>query len=49
VNTLYIPCIATFAVLKKELGMRPALGIAAFTIALAVVVGGIARYALAIL
>lgn len=47
VNTIYIPCIATFAVLSKELGTRTALGIAAFTIALAVVVGGIARYALA--
>lgn len=49
VNTLYIPCIATFAVLKRELGLRPALGIAAFTITLAVLVGGLARYALAIL
>ncbi len=49
VNTLYIPCIATFAVLKKELGMREALGIAAFTIVLAVMAGGVARYALAIL
>lgn len=49
VNTLYIPCVATFAVLKKELGLQPALGIAAFTIALAVAAGGIARYALAIL
>ncbi len=48
VNTLYIPCLATFAVLNKELGLRPALGIATFTIMLAVIVGGIARYALAI-
>jgi ferrous iron transport protein B len=46
VNTLYIPCIATFAVLGKELGTRTALGIAAFTITLAIVVGGIAHYAL---
>ncbi len=48
VNTIYIPCIATFAVLRKELGTRTALGIAAFTIALAVIVGGIAHYALAL-
>jgi ferrous iron transport protein B len=48
VNTIYIPCIATFAVLRKELGTHTALGIAAFTIALAVIVGGIAHYALAL-
>ncbi len=47
VNTVYIPCIATFAVLSKELGTRTALGIAAFTITLAVAVGGVARYVLA--
>ena len=46
VNTLYIPCLATFAVLRKELGTRTAIGIAVFTILLAVIVGGIARYAL---
>ena len=49
VNTLYIPCLATFAVLRKELGTRAAIGIATFTIVLAVVVGGVARYALAVL
>ncbi len=49
VNTLYIPCVATFAVLRRELGTRAALSIAAFTIALAIGVGGIAHYALAIL
>ncbi len=49
VNTIYIPCIATFAVLRKELGTRPAFGIAAFTIMLAVLVGGVAHYALATL
>ncbi len=48
VNTIYIPCIATFAVLRKELGTRTAFGIAAFTIAMAVIVGGIAHYALAL-
>lgn len=48
VNTIYIPCIATVAVLNKELGTRAAIGISAFTIALAIVMGGIARYVLAI-
>lgn len=49
VNTIYIPCIATIAVLSKELGTRTALGIAALTIALAVFIGGIAHYVLAAL
>lgn len=49
VNTIYIPCVATFAMLSKELGTRTAFGIAGFTIGLAVLVGGIAHYALAIL
>ncbi|MGE5262299.1 MAG: ferrous iron transport protein B [Acidobacteriota bacterium] len=48
VNTIYLPCIATFAVLQKELGTRAAVGIAAFTIALAITLGGIAHYALAL-
>ncbi|MBI5033836.1 MAG: ferrous iron transport protein B [Chloroflexi bacterium] len=47
VNTLYLPCIATFAVLRKELGTRTALGIGGFTIGLAVIIGGIANHALA--
>ncbi len=46
VNTIYIPCVATFAVLRQELGTRTAVGIGALTIALAVVIGGVARYAL---
>lgn len=49
VNTVYIPCIATFAMLSKELGTRTAIGIASFTVGLAILVGGIAHYALAIL
>jgi len=48
VNTIYIPCIATVAVLNKELGTRAAIGISIFTVALAIGVGGIARYALSI-
>ncbi len=43
VNTLYIPCVATVAVLAKELGWRRALMISAFTIVLALIAGGIAR------
>ena len=43
VNTLYIPCIATVAVLARELGWRRALLISGFTIALALLAGGIAH------
>ncbi len=42
VNTIYIPCVATIAVLGRELGWRRALGIMAFTITLAIIIGGIA-------
>jgi ferrous iron transport protein B len=42
VNTIYIPCVATIAVLGRELGWRRALGIMAFTIALAIIIGGLA-------
>lgn len=42
VNTIYIPCVATIAVLGRELGWRRALGIMAFTITLAILIGGIA-------
>lgn len=41
VNTLYIPCIATFSVLGRELGWRRTLLIAGFTISLATIVGGL--------
>jgi len=41
VNTIYIPCAATIAALGKELGWRRSLIIMAFTIALALVVGGL--------
>ncbi|MDR5694185.1 MAG: ferrous iron transport protein B [Armatimonadota bacterium] len=43
VNTLYIPCIATIAVLARELGWRRALLISTFTVALAVAIGGVAN------
>ncbi len=42
VNTIYIPCVATIAVLGRELGWRRAGGIMAFTIALAILTGGFA-------
>ena len=43
VNTIYIPCVATIAILARELGWRRALLISTFTIALALLVGGAAR------
>ncbi len=42
VNTIYIPCVATIAVLGRELGWRRAAGIMVFTITLAIIIGGIA-------
>jgi len=42
VVTIYIPCVATVAVLGRELGWRNALFIMALTITLALVVGGLA-------
>jgi len=44
VNTIYIPCVATVAVLGRELGWKRAAAIMAFTIALALSVGGGARW-----
>jgi len=41
VITIYFPCIATFAVLKREFGWRHSLLIALFTIGLAIVIGGL--------
>jgi len=42
VVTIYIPCVATVAVLGSELGWRNALFIMAFSIVLALIVGGLA-------
>jgi ferrous iron transport protein B len=42
VNTIYMPCVATIAVLGRELGWKRAGGIMVFTIALAIFIGGIA-------
>ena len=41
VNTLWIPCIATIAVLARELGWPRAAAISTFTIVLAVIAGGV--------
>ena len=48
VNTLYIPCIATIAVLARELGWRRATLISGFTIALAVAAGALAHRLIAL-
>jgi len=42
VVTIYIPCVATVAVLGKELGWKNAVLLMIFTVVLAIVVGGIA-------
>jgi len=42
VVTIYIPCVATVAVLGKELGWKNAVLLMIFTIVLAILVGGIA-------
>jgi ferrous iron transport protein B len=46
VVTLYVPCIATFGVVVKELNWRWAVGGSIFTIILAVIAGGIAHWVL---
>jgi ferrous iron transport protein B len=43
VNTIYVPCVATIAVLGRELGWKNALLISTLTIILALAVGGAAR------
>jgi ferrous iron transport protein B len=41
VNTIYVPCVATIAMLNRELGWRRAAVICLGTIAAAVLVGGL--------
>ncbi|HPX73175.1 MAG TPA: ferrous iron transport protein B [Methanoregulaceae archaeon] len=41
VSVLFVPCIATIAVLRKEVGTRMALVIAAYTLALGLLVGAV--------
>ena len=42
VNTLYIPCVATISVLGKELGWKRATAISVSTVAIALIVAGVA-------
>ena len=49
VNSLYVPCVATIAMLGRELGWRRAAYISAGTVGLAVLVGGLISHALAVL
>jgi ferrous iron transport protein B len=46
VNTIYIPCVATIAVLGRELGWRRAAGISTLTIVMALAAGGLAHLTL---
>jgi ferrous iron transport protein B len=48
VNTISVPCIATIAVLARELGWRRALLISAFTVVLALLAGGAAHWAIVV-
>lgn len=43
VTTLYIPCLATITVLARELSLKIAIYITLFTIALAIIIGGLAN------
>lgn len=47
VNTLYIPCAATIAILARELGWYRTLYIVIFTVLFATLIGGITRHLLA--
>lgn len=44
ITTIYIPCVATIAILKHELGTRDTAAISVFTIVLALTVGAIINY-----
>lgn len=49
VTTIYIPCVATIAILKHELGWKDTALISTFTITLALVVGMIINWAVPLL
>lgn len=49
VVTIYVPCIATISVLGKELGWKSALLISSFTVGVAILVGGLANLATALM
>ena len=48
VTTLYIPCLAAISALVKELNWRAALAISAFTITIAIIVGGVVNQLLSL-
>jgi ferrous iron transport protein B len=48
VNSLYVPCVATIAMLGREFGWRRAALISASTVAVAVLVGGLVSHGLAL-
>jgi ferrous iron transport protein B len=44
--TLYVPCVSTFAVMTRTLGMRDAVKSVALSVAIALAVGAAARWLL---
>jgi ferrous iron transport protein B len=44
--TLYVPCVATFAVMMKTVGRRQALGLVSISVGVALGVSGVVRFAL---
>ncbi|MBP2030607.1 ferrous iron transport protein B [Methanohalophilus levihalophilus] len=44
ITTIYVPCVATIAILKHELGTRDTIALSSFTIILAFTVGAIINY-----
>jgi len=44
--TFYVPCISTFAVMLKTIGRREALFSVLLSVAVALLVSGLARFAL---
>ncbi len=49
VNAIYIPCVATIAMLGRELGWGRAVVVSAGTVGVALMVGGVVGHALALL
>jgi ferrous iron transport protein B len=47
VSVLFIPCIATIAVLKREVGTKIALAISAYTLISGILVGALLNMVLA--
>jgi ferrous iron transport protein B len=48
VNTIYMPCLATLAVLARDLGWPRVAGIAAATVLIALAAGGVANHLLSL-